>query len=135
MTNRQIQLIQESWEKMKPVSRSLVARFYQDLFDEAPEYREMFKEDLTVQSAKMAAMLQFIVGKLSRFEDILYDIRALGESHQGYGLDQAAYDITGRCLLQSMAETIPDHWDSETEQAWLLAYNEIVAAMHVPMKS
>ena len=53
MTSKQIELVQTSWEAIKPLGKEAGEIFYRRLFEAAPQLRTMFKDDMSQQAAKL----------------------------------------------------------------------------------
>jgi nitric oxide dioxygenase len=129
MTTQQIQLIQQSWEWVKPVAQQAGINFYEKLFIAAPHIRHLFKEDITEQAKKLTATLGFVVAKIDRLQDIMTDIERLGERHHSYGARPEHYDVVGQCLIETLEEGLGDKWTEELQDAWRSAFNTLKAAM------
>ena len=57
MTPSQIELVQDSFAKVAPISEQAASLFYDRLFEVAPQVRAMFPDDLTEQRKKLMATL------------------------------------------------------------------------------
>lgn len=135
MTEKQIQLVQQSWELVKPMARQAGLNFYENLFEAAPGIRHLFKADITEQAGKLVAMLGYVVAKLDRLDMILADVEKLGERHNSYGARPEHYDVVGNCLIQTLSEGLGDKWTNEIEEAWLLAFSAVKNAMITAQRS
>jgi hemoglobin-like flavoprotein len=129
MTEKQIQLVQQSWECVKPVAKQAGLSFYDKLFTAAPGVRHLFKENSSEQAGKLVTMLGFVVAKLNKLEDILADVQKLGARHNQYGAKPEHYDVVGRCLIETLKEGLGDKWNDETEEAWLFAFTVVKTVM------
>ena len=129
MTQQQITLVQKSWELVKPIAKQAGLSFYEKLFIAAPGIRHLFKEDVTEQSGKLAMMLNFVVTKLHRLDDIKDEIHKLGVTHHQYGAKSEHYDLVGRCLLETLQEGLGNKWDDELRDAWTVVYTELKETM------
>lgn len=132
MTPNQIELVQQSWEKVKPIAKEAGLIFYNHLFTAAPQIRHLFKADITEQSAKLVRMLTYIVSMLKRINDIKPDIERLAAAHNGYGARPEHYNVVGACLIQTLKDGLGTDWNAELEEAWLTVFtilkNEMIAA-------
>src|SRR5579859_5831084 len=129
MTPEQIALVQSSFNRMRPLRRTLAARFYVELFGQYPHLRPLFTTDMTEQQAKFADQLTVIVDAMPRFDELLMHTRALGARHLGYGVRSADYRSVGNALLAALAHVLGDSFDDRTREAWALAYNLVAEAM------
>jgi hemoglobin-like flavoprotein len=134
MTQEQVRLVQQSWELVKPIAKDAAHIFYDKLFTAAPNIRHLFKEDISEQAGKLAMMLNFVVGKLHRIEDIAADVQKLGASHNRYGARPEHYDVVGSCLIETLKQGLGIHWNEELQQAWVAAFtilkNAMIEAQH-----
>lgn len=71
MTPRQISIVQASFDHLLPIPGRLAARFYQRLFQMAPETRAMFKTDMVAQGQKLVDTLAAVVASLDQIEAIV----------------------------------------------------------------
>jgi len=129
MTNDQIQLVQKSWEKLKPVTQQAGELFYQKLFERAPGVRHMFREDISEQAGKLGYMLTYVVSRLDKLDTILEDVRKLAIRHNQYGAQPAHYVVVGECLLATLKEGLGNDWNPAVESAWTTAYGILSEAM------
>lgn len=129
MTINQIQLVQSSWEKVKPIADEAGEYFYQQLFAAAPQVRPMFREDIRSQAIKLSAMLTYVVSRLDRLDTIMDDIRKLAVNHNRYGAQPAHYAVVGECLIATLKHGLGNDWNPELEDAWTTAYGILSGAM------
>ena len=61
LTDRQKDVLRESWRLVVPIADTAADLFYKRLFELRPDYRALFKSDLARQKKKLLAMLAFIV--------------------------------------------------------------------------
>src|SRR6187431_1222421 len=103
MTEKQIQLVKESWNLVVPISDVAGDLFYNRLFEVAPGVRPLFKGDVRQQSRKLMGMLSMVVSKLDSLETLLDEIKALAQRHNKYGAHPAHYQVVGECLIWTLA--------------------------------
>ena len=99
MTPDQIQLVQQSFEKVLPIKEAAAEMFYNQLFALDPDLRDLFPPDMTEQRRKLMAMLATAVGGLSRLDEIVPAVRALGLRHAGYAVRPDHYATVGEVVL------------------------------------
>lgn len=129
MTNQQVTLVQNSWEKIKPQMQQAGEIFYKKLFEKAPQVRHLFKEDVTTQAGRLGYMLTYIVGRLDKLDTIMDDVRRLAVRHNQYGAAPQHYVVVGECLLATLREGLGKNWNKELEEAWTTAYQILADAM------
>jgi hemoglobin-like flavoprotein len=123
MTEEQIVIIRQSWEKVKPGARQIGRSLYDKLFVALPHVRHMFDEDINQQACKLAAVVSFVVAKLHRLEDIFPDLKSIGSKHEKYNIPLAWYDVVGQCLIDAIKEESRDSWNDHIGDTWLTLYN------------
>jgi hypothetical protein len=85
MTPAQIELIQQSFARLAPISDKAAALFYDRLFETAPEVKPLFRGDMTKQGRKLMATLALVVNGLNKLDAILPAASVLAKRHVGYG--------------------------------------------------
>ena len=91
--------IRRSWNLVAPITETVADLLYRRLFEVAPQYRALFKEDLGPQKRKLLAMLHFVVRSLDWREDDWQESIA------------AAYQVVGDALLWTF-----DHGPGEADE-------------------
>lgn len=129
MNQSHVQTVQESFEKIKPISNLTATLFYDRLFELDPGLRPYFKGDLSEQKAKLMASLAFVVAGLDRPETILPAVRAMGKRHVGYGVQPDHYETVGAALLWAVEQGLGEQFTLEVEAAWMSAYNLLARVM------
>ena len=71
MNPTQINLVQESFAKVAPISEQAATLFYDRLFEVAPTVKVMFPADMKEQRKKLMATLAVVVNGLSNLESVL----------------------------------------------------------------
>ena len=94
----QVQLVQESFAKVAPISETAAVLFYDRLFEIAPQVKAMFPADMTEQRKKLMATLAVVVNGLGNLESILPAASALAKRHVGYGAKAGALSRRRRRL-------------------------------------
>jgi hemoglobin-like flavoprotein len=129
MTEKQIQLVRESWQLVAINADAAGELFYSRLFEVAPSMREMFSGDMRSQSRKLMGMLGMIVSKLDKLDSLIDDIKMLAKRHDTYGARPAHYQVVGETLIWTLSTGLSEKWNEETEQAWIAAYTILANAM------
>lgn len=122
MNAAQIQLVQDSFAKVAPISEQAAVIFYDRLFEVAPSVKAMFPADLTEQRKKLMATLAVVVGGLANLESILPAASALAKRHVAYGAKPEHYPVVGSTLLWTLEKGLGDAWTPDVASAWTAAY-------------
>jgi hemoglobin-like flavoprotein len=129
MTTHQVQIIRESWEKVKPLGITAGEIFYGHLFEAAPFVKPLFKGEIKAQAGKLIAMIGTVVRNLDKLDVISADIVKLAQRHNGYGAKPEHYAVVGACLLQTLEQGLGEHWNEELKEAWTTAYGILSSVM------
>jgi hemoglobin-like flavoprotein len=129
MTPDQVKLVQQSFEKVAPISETAAVLFYDRLFDIAPKVRSMFPTDMTEQRRKLMATLAVVVNGLGNLESVLPAASALAKRHVSYGAKAEHYPVVGAALLWTLEKGLGDGWTPEIAEAWTAAYGTLSGFM------
>jgi hemoglobin-like flavoprotein len=129
LTAKQIELVQETWKTITPVSQQMGESFYNRLFQKNPELKPMFKSDPKDQAMKLMFMISYLVHRLGSFDDLKDEIIKLASRHTGYGTKKEHYAAVGDSLLATLKESLGKSWTPETEAAWSDTYTLIADLM------
>ncbi len=128
-TLRQIELVQDSFALVLPVTAQAAAEFYRRLFIIAPDTKPLFHSDMEEQGRKLFLTLATVVDALDRLEDVLPVATDLAVRHVAYGAQIRHYDAVGTALIETLRALLGAHFDEETEAAWGCAYGLLSGAM------
>ena len=128
-TLRQIELVQDSFALVLPVTAQAAAEFYRRLFIIAPDTKPLFHSDMEEQGRKLFLTLATVVDALDRLEDVLPVATDLAVRHVTYGAKIRHYDAVGTALIETLRALLGAHFDEETEAAWGCAYGLLSGAM------
>lgn len=122
MTPEQIELVQTTWDKVKPNSEVVAEMFYARLFELDPSLRTLFKGDMKEQGKKLMATLSLAVSSLTKLEEILPAVQALGRRHVEYGVPDESYQTVGAALLDTLEKGLGDDFTDDVKEAWTVTY-------------
>ena len=130
MTNEQVKIIRNTWRSLQGADATLLGDvFYSRLFLKEPSLRKMFQVPREVQSKKLIDMLDLIVSRLDRLNEVSEDIRQLAIRHVGYGVKPKHYEEVGKALLWTISKGLGKDWNPEVEAAWSTCYALLTSAM------
>ena len=125
-----INLLENSFDRVKHDAVKFSASFYNKLFDYHPELKPLFaKTDLVAQEKKLIVSLEIIVENLRNPEQLTMALKSLGAYHQQVGTIKEHYPFVGQALVETFAEYLGNRWDRHTHKAWLDAYGVIAETM------
>jgi hemoglobin-like flavoprotein len=129
LSDKQIDLIQESFARLGHIHDETAHYFYARLFEMAPEIRPMFRHDLAEQRQKLMATLGAIVRGLRDMPALLGAAGELARRHTGYGVMPEHYAPVGQALIDTLEVALDDDFTPETRAAWAAAYRALSGAM------
>ena len=129
MNLHKIDLVQTSFELVKPQAMQTSGLFYQRIFELNPALKPLFPNDLTALRLKFIDMLTLLIAGLDRPESIIAEAKALGVRHVDYGAKDADYHIIGAALLWAIEQSLGEGFTSEVKDAWHEAYYLIAGLM------
>lgn len=131
MTQQQVELVQQSWNRVLPAAKRCGQQFYKILFEKAPGVRHLFKSDIDEQANKLVTILGYVVSKLTKMEELLPEVQKLGARHNQYGAEPGHYEVVGQCLIETLKSELQQEWTAEVQDAWVTAYNTLKNVMIV----
>jgi hemoglobin-like flavoprotein len=131
---RQVELVQQSFEQVKPIAPAAATIFYSYLFDLDPTLRNLFKGDMTRQGAMLMSMIGTAVAGLSNPEKIIPTVKLLGARHVGYGVRDHHFHTVGVALLWTLEQGLGDAFTDEVRDAWSETYDLLTSVMQQGMR-
>ncbi|RZM82008.1 globin family protein [Leptolyngbya iicbica] len=126
----QVELLENSFEKVKPQANEFVASFYGNLFTDYPAAKPLFaNSNMEEQGGKLLKSLVFVVENLRRPGELTGALKGLGARHVKYGALPEHYPLVGSSLLKTFEQYLGEDWTPETKQAWVDAYGVITEVM------
>ena len=130
MIQRQIELVKSTWSAVAAMDHVVVGGlFYNRLFEIAPQLKSMFHNPIPEQSKKLLAMMNYVIAKLDKLDDIVDEVAKLGRRHIQYGVQAEHYAIVGNALLWTLERGLGDNWNEEVKNAWTECYTILSGAM------
>ena len=129
MTPELIDLVQESFAKVKPIAPQAGALFYKNLFQLAPELRPLFREDVSDQGRKLMDMLAVAVGMLRQPQRLKEAVEQLGTRHAAYGVKEEHFKPVGEALLLTLEQGLGSDFTPQVKMAWVTLYKELTGIM------
>jgi hemoglobin-like flavoprotein len=129
LSPRQTLLIKLSWSHLSNRLDEFGDTFYRILFDIEPALKPLFKNSMDLQREKFSSMVNHIVAHVQHAEKIEGEIRSLGDRHIGYGVEPQHYDMVMIAFLLALERKLKRKWDTETKEAWTMAFVYIISQM------
>ena len=118
----QITLVQDTFDKIRPISEKAAKLFYNRLFELDPSLKSLFKGDMKTQGKMLMQMLDYAVTGLDRLDTIILAIQNLGIRHVGYGVKDEYYETVGEALLWTLEQSLGKDFTQDVKDAWTEAY-------------
>lgn len=116
-------ILEQSFEKIKPQSEQFAASFYGNLFEGSPEAKPLFAStDMAKQQKMLVAALALVVDNLRKPDVLTKAVKDLGARHVKYGTKTEHYPLVGAALLKTFEQYLGGEWTPEVKQAWADAY-------------
>lgn len=98
----ELDILRASALVMRDSKEAAAATFYDTLFQQSPELRALFPEQMTDQSRKFAATLAVAVNSLADWEALRPIVEALARRHLTYGVKPEHYETVGHALITTL---------------------------------
>lgn len=129
LSSEERDLVRDSFRVVSRDRRQAATRFYEILFERAPETRALFVNDLEQQGAELMSKLGLIVAELQNVQALAPVLEDLALRHVAYGVKPHHYPAVGAALVEMLAEVVGDAFTPETRAAWEKAYAELAEVM------
>lgn len=132
MEQKTITLVQDSFEKVKPIAATAAEIFYAKLFELDPTLKSLFpnsEEGMKVQGNKLMTMLAAAVAGLSNLEALVPVLQNLGKRHVEYKVEPSHYNTVGAALLDTLKVGLGDDFTPEVKEAWATVYGTMSTVM------
>lgn len=130
LTEKEIKLIKKNWKSLQGINPVLIGDvFYRKLFIDFPQAKRMFKISREEQAAKLIDMLNTIIVRLQRINELTDDITQMAKRHVEYGVKDEHYQYVGNALIWTLKQASRDEWNEELENAWIKCYTFLADTM------
>mgnify|MGYP001820396119 FL=1 len=133
MELKTVTLVQESFEKVKPIAPTAAKIFYSKLFELDPALKPLFptgKEGAMLeQGNKLMTMLGAAVAGLSNLDALIPVLKGLGQRHVEYKVEPSHYNTVGAALLGALEVGLGDDFTPEVKEAWASVYGTMSTVM------
>lgn len=131
MTPKQIQIVQQSFQKIAPIAEVAAELFYRRLFELDPSLRTLFRTDMKRQGMTLMTMIGSAVRGLENPDALVPVLRGLGRRHVSYGVEERHYATVGEAFVDTLAHAFGKDFDDEMRDAWLAAYSLMSSVMKI----
>jgi hemoglobin-like flavoprotein len=119
-------LLREHLEQIVQDETALTKRFYEILFTRYPAARPLFgRRSEEAQARMLQDAIVAVVEHLDSDRWLTTHLRALGRTHNDYGVTPVMYAWVGECLIAALKDLSGERWTAELESAWAGVYGRI----------
>lgn len=124
------ELLEQSFERLKPDSDNFTATFYATLFGAFPEVEPLFAHvAMADQGKKLFESLRLVIDSLHNPDVLSKALKGLGTRHLRYGVLPVHYPMVGAALLVALELHLQANWTVAISQAWQDAYGAVTQLM------
>jgi nitric oxide dioxygenase len=125
-----VELLEQSFELVKPQADNFVEDFYVNLFTDYPASKPLFEHsDMAKQRQMLKSALVMVIENLRKPEALSTALKGLGARHVKYGALPEHYPLVGNSLLKTLGQYAGNAWTPDLKQAWTDAYGAIAELM------
>ncbi|AZG46678.1 globin domain-containing protein [Gordonia insulae] len=107
----------------------LTTAFYERLFDDHPEVRDLFSADMRAQASMLQEALVAVLDHLDDPAWLQAHLGSLGARHAGYGVTPQMFGLVASTLVATMAERAGSQWTTPMTEAWEEALSAVAGLM------
>lgn len=126
MTEQQIILVKKTWRLFREIDATIVGdAFYSKLFKDHPALRKLFPKDMVLQYRELVDMLNMIVARLDKPEELNDDILKIAQRYIGFAVKPIHFAWIGTTLVWTLRQGLGIDWTEEVGKAWTDCYASI----------
>jgi len=129
MSPEHIVLVQQSWQKIKPMTSEMAELFYNNLFEMDPLLKPLFKNNIKDQGNKLMTMLDAAIKLLDDPDKLLPAVQKLGVRHLEYKFEESHYKTVGAALIKTLETGLGNNFTETVKEAWLYVYQTLSQTM------
>jgi len=127
MTDRQMELLEESFAAVKPISMQVAKLFYQRLFELEPSLQRAIRGDRAEHDKRR--QIGVAICALRRLDQILPVVAKLGPNPADGGVREEPYATVATALLWTLEQVLGDVFTSDVRAAWIAMYRTVSAVV------
>jgi hemoglobin-like flavoprotein len=125
----QVQLVQSTFEQVRPLADTVATMFYDRLFAIDPSTRPLFKGDLQKQCLMLMSAIGLVVNSLDRPETMIPMLQNMGKRRVGYGVTREQYTSVSAALLWALEQSLGADFTPAVQAAWRTVYELLASIM------
>ena len=125
-----VELLEQSFELVKPEADGLMDSFYNNLFTDYPAAKPLFTHtNMEKQKQQLKGAIVMVVENLRNPDVLSRALKGLGARHVKYGALPEHYPLVGNSLLKALEQHAGTAWTADVKEAWIGAYGAITELM------
>ncbi len=112
------------WKKVKQEQGIdyFVDLFYENLFSQYPQTREVFSGDMAMQKSKLLTMLDNVINGIEFIDQLEDELVKLGQRHRELAIEAGMYDIFVSTIITTANNAANNTLTSEEQEDWQKAF-------------
>jgi hemoglobin-like flavoprotein len=124
------QMIQTSFEDIKPFAHILVDNMITALFADYPDARDLMKElDIKQRIPDLAGSVLFIVDSLENPNVVKAYLEKVAPTHAKLGIQTEQYKWVGEAMIKTLSVLLREKWTQDLQQQWIMAFNFVAMTL------
>ena len=131
LTQTTIDIIKSTVPVLEQHGKDITTRFYQLLFSNHPELKNVFNQTNQRQGRQQTALANAVYAAAANIDNlgaIIPVVKQIGQKHRALGIKAEHYPIVGENLLKAIKDVLGDAATDEIINAWAEAYGVIADA-------
>lgn len=125
-----LDLIRKSFNAVKPHADEFVDHFYETLFTDHPEAKDLFANvNMAMQKKALINGLVHIVEYAHETNHLVDYLTKMGARHYKYAVEDIHFEWVGSALLSTFAYYFDEQWTDELKGEWVKVYTLIADTM------
>ena len=127
-----LELIQATWEKVKPHGKEWGPKFYGNMWTKYPHVKTQFFADSKpeIQGPRLFASLSYMIKNASDVETLKQYCFNMGDRHKKYSCHREDFKVVGETLITTLEQFLGDEFTPEVRAQFVLLY-DVVAEMTI----
>jgi len=125
---KKLEIVKSTLPVVKEHGQAITKRFYQRLFENHPELKNIFNMTHQITGHQPKALADAVYAAAANIEDmspIMSALERIGQKHRSLNIKPEHYPIVGENLLGAIKEILGDAATDEIMDAWADAYDVI----------
>ncbi|MFD2762165.1 NO-inducible flavohemoprotein [Lentibacillus juripiscarius] len=128
LDSEKLSIVKASAPVLKEHSTAIGRRFYELLFTEVPELRNVFNQTNQKRGLQQEALVYAVYAageNIDQLENLEQLVERIAEKHVSLGIKPEQYSVVGEVLIQAVQDVLGSSATDEVIDAWKAAYNHI----------